>query len=277
MALQQCLSGGRKILMTNLPGSSTHLRHLFGSGIPVLAQKWNYKYTIYKLAIIANNTPISNSTNWLCTKTFSPDYLQLLGFKGSKDSNENNDDDKADGKDDVVEEEIHAQLTDIFLNKSEMTSAEWKDTINLMAVYNDQINDTTRDAVIMKKCLRYGNYHLANSYLHHMEQDGRELNLSSLGSYLQLCGEQVEQCGEERVLEYYHKLMSQVRVSTTRRWISYSLCLLIIWSFCLTYLYFIVRLDRSYFVFLGSCVCIICVFHTYVPSAIGFFLELSLY
>lgn len=213
------------MLMTNLPGSSTHIRHLFGSGIPVLTQKWNYKSANYKLAIDVNKTPSSNSTKWLCTKTFSPDYLQLLGVKSGKESSENNDDDEADGSDDdenekgnddIDVEEIQTQVEDIFMNKNEMTSAEWKDTIKLMAIQNSQISDVSCDAITMKKCLRYGNYHLANSYLHHIEQEGGELNLSTLGSYLQLCGEQVEQCGEARVLEYYHKLMSQVRVLDVR-------------------------------------------------------------
>lgn len=171
-----------------------------------------------------------NSTKWLSTKTYSQDQSQMQRGRSGKESSETTQDDDAsddddfddngddddDKEDDIDKEKINSQIEDIFANNKEMSSVEWKDVIELMALSNSYVTDRSCDAITMKKCLRYGNYHLGTSYMRHLEQEGREPNLSTLGSYLQLCGKRVDQCGEARVLEYYHKLMSQTKVGATR-------------------------------------------------------------
>lgn len=130
------------------------------------------------------------------------------------DINDGDDDnDSDDNNSDIEIKRIEYQLEDIFSNKKEMSSAQWEDTVKLMSIGNSYMSARSCDAITMKSCLRYGNYSLATSYLEHLQRQGREPNLSTLGNYLQLCGEQVAECGEDRVLEFYHKLMSQVKVS----------------------------------------------------------------
>ncbi|KAK8395331.1 hypothetical protein O3P69_006189 [Scylla paramamosain] len=238
MALQQCLSRGRKVVLTNLlPRSSTQFRHLFGVGLPDRTHIWNGVDESMFTNGHQKNSSIA-STKWQCFKTLSCNYSKMGKdrefLKSSVQDDDINDDDDDDDDDidddsDYVDDEtdnnavspvecakIEFQLEEIFINKKEMSSKEWEETIELMSRVNSSVSAKTCDAITMKRCLRQENYSLATSYMEHLQRQGCEPNLSTLGSYLQLCGRQMDQCGEDRVLELYHKLMSQVKILDVR-------------------------------------------------------------
>ncbi|XP_045591104.1 mitochondrial ribonuclease P catalytic subunit isoform X2 [Procambarus clarkii] len=133
-------------------------------------------------------------------------YSNISGINCS--SKELDDFDNGEGEN----HKSNAQLDDIFINKAQMSSTEWEDVIDLASHLKYQISEKSCDAIMMGKCQTHCNYLLANSYLDHIERRGREPNLATLGTYLQLCGEAVDQCGEEKVLEVYQKLTSQVKM-----------------------------------------------------------------
>ncbi|KAG0723316.1 Mitochondrial ribonuclease P catalytic subunit [Chionoecetes opilio] len=219
MALQQCFSGGRRAILTKLlPRNSTNFRHLSWMGLPVPTQVKN----IENINIFASNS----STKWQYLKTPSCNYskehrgIEFLRNNVQDDDNTDDGDDNYSKYNDnysekykrkIDRERIETQVEDIFCSKKEMSSAEWKETIELMSRGNSYMNATTCDAMIMKRCVRLGNYSLAASYMEVLQREGREPNLSTLGNYLQLCGEHVATCGEDQVMELYHSLMSRAK------------------------------------------------------------------
>lgn len=219
------------MLLASIRRSSTHIRHLSWSASRVRTQGWNYRSVNFVSTSVINISPCSRNTKWLCRKISCYEYSQLHRGRGGEESSEYKDEDESGGDDHCDDNEneeekemgdnidkmkIKSQVENIFTNKKEMSSKEWEETVELMGLENSAVTSRSCDALTMKKCLRYGNYHLGTSYMHHLEQKGQEPNLSTLGSYLQLCGKHVDQCGEARVLEYYHRLMSQAKVSDTR-------------------------------------------------------------
>ncbi|MPC14491.1 hypothetical protein E2C01_007258 [Portunus trituberculatus] len=155
------------------------------------------------------------------------EFLKSSVVQDIDDIDDDGDDDDDDDGDDYVDDadqnaishmertKIEFQLDKIF-DKKEMSSKEWEETIKLMSRVNPFVSARTCDAITMKKCLREENYSLATSYMEHLQRQGCEPNLSTLGNYLQLCGRRVDQCGEDRVLELYRKLMRQVKVLDVR-------------------------------------------------------------
>ena len=211
-----------------LPRSSTLLWHLFSvrlSDRTHMQAGVNGRILTYAHQ---KNSSIA-CTKWQCFKTLSCNYSKMDKdrefMKSSVVQDDNDDiDGDNDGNDDYVDyntdtntithmecTKIEFQLDKIF-KKKEMSSREWEETIELMSHVNSSISARSCDAITMKRCLREENYSLATSYMEHLQRQGCEPNLATLGNYLQLCGKQVDQCGEDQVLELYHKLMSRVKV-----------------------------------------------------------------
>ncbi|XP_045120550.1 mitochondrial ribonuclease P catalytic subunit-like isoform X2 [Portunus trituberculatus] len=236
MALQQCLSRGRKVVLTNLlPKSSTQFRHLFSARLLDRTHvQNNVNGRLLTYAHQKNSSIVC--TKWHCFQTLSCNYskmdkdrefLKSSVVQDIDDIDDDGDDDDDDDGDDYVDDadqnaishmertKIEFQLDKIF-DKKEMSSKEWEETIKLMSRVNPFVSARTCDAITMKKCLREENYSLATSYMEHLQRQGCEPNLSTLGNYLQLCGRRVDQCGEDRVLELYRKLMRQVKVLDVR-------------------------------------------------------------
>ncbi|XP_042216526.1 mitochondrial ribonuclease P catalytic subunit-like isoform X2 [Homarus americanus] len=128
----------------------------------------------------------------------------------SRIDNDENEDMEDDSEGETTE------LADIFENKVEMSSSEWKDVIELVSQKTPWMNAKSCDALMIRRCQSYQNYPLATSYLDHIKREGREINLATLGAYLQLCGQTVDQCGEERILQVYKQLTSQVKVMDSK-------------------------------------------------------------
>ncbi|XP_064085863.1 mitochondrial ribonuclease P catalytic subunit-like isoform X2 [Macrobrachium nipponense] len=112
----------------------------------------------------------------------------------------------------VVENEGDDKLAVIFQSKTNLSDQEWSEVFDY--ILNDKRfkNVTTFDGLVMKLCLRYKNWALANSYFEYLEVQNKEPNLMSLAYFLQLCGEKIDECGEEKVLEAYRKLTSKAKV-----------------------------------------------------------------
>ncbi|XP_069955700.1 mitochondrial ribonuclease P catalytic subunit-like [Cherax quadricarinatus] len=209
MSLQQCLQNGKYVWPIS--------RHLGGSFHT--CRVMNYHSAIKELNISFSSKITVNVTNFhvrhLCNSVAPGDlpelprnlYIQPVGDKAN------------------------SMPKDIFRNKTEMSSTEWEETIAFILQEDSQVTVHCCDAVVIKKCLQHCNYSLANSYLDHIARQGREPNLATLGAYLQLCGQVVDQCGEEKIFEVYQRITSQVKVldstlsksailalSSTREW-----------------------------------------------------------
>ena len=199
--------------------TSTQFCHLFSTGLPERTQRWNNESNNILTNIHPRNIV---STKWQCLKALGRNYSKLTKDRDYLKSDEMEDDDKDDSDDDDKSGDhdnkyinilkLNSQVDDIFNHTNEMSSAQWEEAIALMSSVNNFMTARSCDAIIMKRCLRASNYTLATSYMEHLQREGREPNLSTLGTYLQHCGEEVDKCGEDWILELYHKLMKQVKV-----------------------------------------------------------------
>ncbi|XP_068200158.1 mitochondrial ribonuclease P catalytic subunit [Palaemon carinicauda] len=104
------------------------------------------------------------------------------------------------------------KLTMIFKSKTSLSNQKWSEVFDLMLDDKRFKNVSTFDSLVMKLCLRHENWELACSYFEYLEVQEKEPNLMSLAYFLQLCGNKVDKCGEEKVLEVYRKLTSKAKI-----------------------------------------------------------------
>ncbi|KAK4297717.1 hypothetical protein Pmani_029885 [Petrolisthes manimaculis] len=98
----------------------------------------------------------------------------------------------------------------------DLTDSEWQHVMELTARTNPALNDRSCDALMMLQCLRRNSWPLGRSYMEYLKRQEREPNLATLSSYLQLCGLNVDKCGQETVLQLYHQLISRSKVLDAR-------------------------------------------------------------
>lgn len=110
-------------------------------------------------------------------------------------------------------EAAEAELAHIFSSKSDLSDSEWRDVIELTSQTNPALTERSRDALMMLQCLRRNSWALGKSYMEFLGRQGCEPNLATLSSYLQLCGLNVDKCGQETVLQLYRQLTSRTKVS----------------------------------------------------------------
>ncbi|KAK3858311.1 hypothetical protein Pcinc_035495 [Petrolisthes cinctipes] len=98
----------------------------------------------------------------------------------------------------------------------DLTDSEWQHVMELTARTNPALNDRSCDALMMLQCLRRNSWPLGRSYMEYLKRQEREPNLATLSFYLQLCGLNVDKCGQETVLQLYHQLISRSKVLDAR-------------------------------------------------------------
>lgn len=167
----------------------------------------SYKHSLVK----SSNLPLKYSHVSKSTRSTS-DYSKHND--DYDDEEEEEEDDDEDGEDSESRAEAaEAELAHIFSSKSNLSDSEWQDVIGLTAQVNPALTEKSCDALMMLQCLRRNSWPLGKSYMEFLERQGREPNLATLSSYLQLCGLNVDQCGQETVLQLYRQLTSRAKVS----------------------------------------------------------------
>lgn len=150
---------------------------------------------------------------YACKSTRSTsDYSEVNNAYNNDEEEEEEEDENEEDRESRAEA-AEAELAHIFSSKSDLSNSEWRDVIELVAQTNPALTERSCDALMMLQCLRRNSWPLGKSYMEFLARQGREPNLATLSSYLQLCGLNVDKCGQETVLQLYRQLTSRTKVS----------------------------------------------------------------
>uniref|UniRef100_A0A6A7FZ18 ribonuclease P n=2 Tax=Hirondellea gigas TaxID=1518452 RepID=A0A6A7FZ18_9CRUS len=148
-------------------------------------------------------------------------------------------------KDHVRRKVVFDRFNDHFRDKSNLSSSEWE--VILAAGVETGLTTERCDVRIMKACLGFSNYKLATNYLSHMQQLQRTPNTALLGIYMELCTNNYQECGEEKLLALYDQLCTRLPVfdlTMSQRAVS-ALCCTSQWQRSFQYLTFIKRIGSK--------------------------------